>query len=124
MAQDQQPTPAEQGERLYDQAESTTAKALEELVARDSFGALLARSTENLMGVLHLSAGALDLVIRNLRLAGRADVTRLGRQLARTEDKLELVLQEVERLNERLEKTSARESGRAADPVARLRNAE
>ncbi|MBA2638260.1 MAG: hypothetical protein H0U79_08600 [Solirubrobacterales bacterium] len=76
------------------------------------------------MGVLHLSAGALDLVIRNLRLAGRADVTRLGRQLARTEDKLELVLQEVERLNERLEKTSARESGRAADPVARLRNAE
>ena len=124
MAQDQQPTPAEHVERLYDQAESTTAKALEELVSRDSFGALLARSTENVMGVLHLSAGALDLVIRNLRLAGRADVTRLGRQLARTEDKLELVLQEVEHLNERLETVSARENGRAADAVARLRSAE
>jgi hypothetical protein len=39
-----------------------------------------------------------DLIVRNLRLAGRADIDRLGRQLARTEDKLELVLQEIEAL--------------------------
>jgi BMFP domain-containing protein YqiC len=36
--------------------------------------------------------------VRNLRLAGRADIDRLGRQLARTEDKLELLLQEIEAL--------------------------
>jgi hypothetical protein len=40
--------------------------------------------------------------VRNLRLAGRRDVTSLARQLARTEDKLERVLQEVERLQEQL----------------------
>jgi hypothetical protein len=40
----------------------------------------------------------------NLRLAGRRDITRLGRQLGRTEDKLELVLQEVERLRDQVER--------------------
>ena len=40
----------------------------------------------------------MDLIVRNLRLAGRADIDRLGRQLARTEDKLELLLQEIEEL--------------------------
>ena len=39
-----------------------------------------------------------DLVLRNLRIAGRADVVKLSRQLNRTEDKLELVLQQVEAL--------------------------
>jgi hypothetical protein len=37
-------------------------------------------------------------VVRNLRIASRRDVANLARQLARTEDKLELLLQEVERL--------------------------
>jgi hypothetical protein len=41
-------------------------------------------------------------VLRNLRLAGRADVTRLARQLHRTEDKLERLLQEVEELHAEL----------------------
>jgi hypothetical protein len=59
--------------------------------------------TENVMGVTQIATGAIDLVVRNLRVAGRPDVTRLARQIARTEDKLELVLQEVERLTERLE---------------------
>ena len=43
-----------------------------------------------------------DLVWRNLRLAGRADIIRLARQLHRTEDKLERVLQEVEELRDEL----------------------
>jgi hypothetical protein len=126
MAQDQR-TPGEHFQRLYDQAESSTARAFEEVVERDSFGALLARSTENVMAVVHLSAGALDLVIRNLRLAGRADVTRVARQLARTEDKLELVLQEVERLSQRLEAPAPTASnGRPGDArsVPQLRDAE
>ena len=41
-------------------------------------------------------------VLRNLRLAGRADIMRLSRQLHRTEDKLERVLQEVESLRDEL----------------------
>jgi hypothetical protein len=95
-------TPEEEARRLYQEAETRTAKAMEDLVARESFGELLARMTENVLAVTKLGNDAFDLVIRNLRLAGRRDITGLARQLARTEDKLELVLQEVERLQEQL----------------------
>jgi hypothetical protein len=97
------PSPADEVQRLYNEAETQMARAMEDLVSRDSFGSLLVRRTENVMGVTQIPTGAIDLVVRNLRIAGRPDVTRLARQIARTEDKLELVLQEVERLTERLE---------------------
>ena len=93
----------QEAQRLYDQAESSTAQAMEQLVSRDAFGVVLARVTENVMALTKMSGTAFDLVLRNLRLAGRQDLTRLGRQLARTEDKLELVLQEVERLRAELD---------------------
>jgi hypothetical protein len=96
-------SPADEVQRLYNEAETQMARAMEDLVSRDSFGSLLVRMTENVMGVTQIATGAIDLVVRNLRVAGRPDVTRLARQIARTEDKLELVLQEVERLGERLE---------------------
>ena len=88
--------------RLYEDVEQRTAQAMEELVRRDSFGELVARMTENVMGMSRIGFDVLDLAVRNLRIAGRQDVTRLGRQLARTEDKLEMVLQAVERLEEEL----------------------
>ena len=97
------PSPADEVQRLYNEAETEMARAMEDLVSRDSFGSLLVRMTENVMGVTQIASGAIDLVVRNLRIAGRPDVTRLARQIARTEDKLELVLQEVERLGEQLE---------------------
>jgi hypothetical protein len=97
------PSPADEVQRLYNEAETEMARAMEDLVSRDSFGSLLVRMTENVMGVTQIATGAIDLVVRNLRIAGRPDVTRLARQIARTEDKLELVLQEVERLGEQLE---------------------
>ncbi len=97
------PSPADEVQRLYNEAETQMAGAMEDLVSRDSFGVLLVRTTENVMGVTQILTGAIDLVVRNLRLAGRPDVTRLARQIARTEDKLEMVLQEVERLSERVE---------------------
>ena len=97
------PSPADEVQRLYNEAETQMARAMEDLVSRDSFGSLLVRMTENVMGVTQIATGAIDLVVRNLRVAGRPDVTRLARQIARTEDKLELILQEVERLGERLE---------------------
>jgi hypothetical protein len=87
---------------LYEQVESATAKAFEEMVAKPSFGRLLAMSAENVVALTRIGADMADLVLRNLRLAGRADITRLGRQLNRTDDKLERVLQEVEWLRDAL----------------------
>ncbi len=111
------PDPTEEVRRLYEDAEKRTAAAMEELVKRDSFGELLARVTENALAVMRMGNDAADLVVRNLRLAGRRDITSLGRQLARTEDKLERVLQEVERLQERLEA----QEGSADNGAARRR---
>jgi hypothetical protein len=103
--------PAAEVRRLFEEAESRTAKRFEEAVSRGSFGELLARTTENLAAITKIGTDVFDLMLRNLRLAGRQDVTRLARQLNRTEDKLELVLQEVELLDEELER--AREEPRA-----------
>ena len=103
MAEDR-PTPEQEARRLYEEAESRMAKAAERVVSRDSFGELLAMATENVVALTRMSFDALDLVWSNLRLAGRRDITRLARQLGRTEDKLELVLQEVERLRDQVER--------------------
>ena len=98
----EKPDPTEHARRLYEDAEKRTAAAMERLVKRDAFGELLARGTENMLALTRIGNDAADLVVRNLRLAGRRDITSLGRQLARTEDKLEQVLQEVERLQEQV----------------------
>jgi hypothetical protein len=104
---EEKPTPAEEARRLYEEAETRTARAMEELVGRDAFGEVLARVTENVLALVKVGNDATDLVVRNLRLAGRRDITGLARQIARTEDKLELVLQEVERLQEQLAGTDS-----------------
>jgi hypothetical protein len=101
------PTPEQEVRRLYEEAEARVAKAAERVVSRDSFGELLAVATENVVALTRIGFDALDLVWSNLRLAGRRDVTRLTRQIGRTEDKLELVLQEVERLREQVDRAAA-----------------
>jgi hypothetical protein len=101
------PSPDEQVRRLYEQTESSSAKALEELVAKPSFGRLLAVSAENLAALTRIGSDMADLWLRNLRIAGRADITRLARQLHRNEDKLERVLQEVEELRDELARERA-----------------
>jgi hypothetical protein len=93
-------SPDEQVRALYEESESRTAKALEALVNKPSFGELLALSAENTAALTRMAFDGVDLLWRNLRLAGRADVVRLSRQLHRTEDKLERVLQEVESLRD------------------------
>jgi hypothetical protein len=98
----ERPDPTEDVRRLYEDAEKRTADAMEGLVKRDAFGELLARATENILALTRIGNDAADLVVRNLRLAGRRDITALAKQIARTEDKLEKVLQEVERLQEQL----------------------
>jgi hypothetical protein len=87
----------------------------EALVQRNAFGELLAMATENVVAVAKIGADVGDLFVRNLRIAGRRDIARLGHQLARTEDKLETVLQEVERLRDELGEErakAARSNGR------------
>jgi hypothetical protein len=112
-------TPEEEARRLYGEAETRTAKAMEQLVARESFGELLARVTENVLALVNIGNDVFDLVVRNLRVAGRRDITALARQLARTEDKLELVLQEVERLQEQIAVTGSEDgAGPARAPAA------
>jgi hypothetical protein len=111
------PSPADEVQRLYNEAEAQVAKAMEDLVSRDSFGSLLVRVTENVMGMTQIANGAIDLVVRNMRLAGRPDLTRLARQISRTEDKLEMVLQEVERLGAQIEamQRDGQANGKAPD---------
>ncbi len=112
---EQRPTPDEQVRRLYEEAEAKTAAAMEQLVGRDAFGELLAKVTENVVALTKIGNDVLDLAVRNLRVASRRDIARLGAQIARTEDKLEMVLQEVEALRaEREERPAPRRRGASA----------
>jgi hypothetical protein len=110
--EDARRSPEEQVRALYEDAESRAAKAFEEAVSKPSFGELLARSAENVAALTRIGSDIADLVLRNLRIASRADITRLARQLHRTEDKLERVLQEVEHLRDEVgHSSSGRGSG-------------
>jgi uncharacterized coiled-coil protein SlyX len=116
---DDQLTAAEQIARLYEQAEAAAADASERLVGSGGFAALLGQLAENVAVISKASGDALDAAVHNLRVAGRQDVIRLERQLARTEDKLERVLQEIEVLQERLdasEKSAAQKPARQPKP--------
>ncbi len=104
---------------LYEEAESQSARALEQFVAKPSFGALLARSAENLAALTRIGADLSDLVLRNLRIAGRADIARLARQLHRTEDQVERVLQEVEQLRDELGAGLGTAASNGHDPASR-----
>ena len=113
MGEDRNTTPDEHVRELFGEAEKGTAKAMEELVRSDSFGEILARVTQNVMGVTKIGFDVLDLTVRNLRLAGRPDIARLGGQLGRNEDKLERVLQEVEQLQQQVAKLEEQKPRRA-----------
>ena len=110
-------SPSDQVAALYEQLESQAAQASDHLVGTRGFAGLLGQMAENAAAMTRLGNDALDLVLRNLRLAGRRDVVRLARQLARTEDKLERVLQELESLRDELEARKA-----APPPRARRSN--
>jgi hypothetical protein len=104
----------ESGARAYEEAEAQTAQAMERLVGTRGFGGLLGQLAENAAAITRLGSDGMDLVLRNLRVAGRRDVVRLSRQLARTEDKLERVLQEVEELRSEMTDRHASESSRSS----------
>ena len=116
---EEKPTPEQEVRRLYEDAETRVAKAAERMVSRDSFGELLAMATENVVAITRIGFDTLDLLWSNLRLAGRRDVTRLSQRIARSEDKLELVLQEVEHLRADLDGKPAARDGNAAGSRSR-----
>jgi hypothetical protein len=123
--QEAQRSSEEQVRALYEDIESRTAKAFEEAVSTPSFGGLLARSAENVAALTRMGNDLADLVLRNLRVAGRADITRLARQLHRNEDKLERVLQEVEQLRDELahsEDETSTPSGNGRSAAGRRRS--
>ena len=90
--------PADGMRQMAEAMEAQTAAAMEQLVAGEGFSELLARLTENAVAVSKIGADFWDFIVRNLRIAGRGDIERLARQLGRTEDKLEQLLQAIERL--------------------------
>jgi hypothetical protein len=85
---------------LMDEFEGQLANGMERFVGGEAFAELLVGMTENTFAVWRRSADVWDSLWRGLRLSGRSDIDRLARQLARTEDKLELLLQAVERLQD------------------------
>jgi hypothetical protein len=97
-----QASPEQHVRALYEQVESRTARAFEELVDKPSFGALLASSAENVAALARGGSEPAHPLPHHPPCACRADIARLARQLNRTEDKLERVLQEVEALRDQV----------------------
>jgi hypothetical protein len=100
---------------LLEEAESSLAGALEKMVAGPMFGQLLAQTAENMVALSKIARDSADLAVSNLRIAGRRDIVRLERQLGRTEDKLETLLQELEGVRRELANSPP-----AADPARDL----
>ena len=90
--------PQESVRKMVDTIEGQTAAAMERLVAGEGFSELLVRLTENMFALAKIRNDVWDLALSNVRLAGRRDIDRLARQLRRNEDKVELLLQAIERL--------------------------
>jgi hypothetical protein len=123
MAEDRStPSPSDQVARLYEQAETQAAKASDRLVGSQGFASVLGQMAENAAALTKLGNDALDLMIRNLRIAGRRDVVRLARQLNRTEDKLERVLQELEELRDQVSEPSPASRQPASKSTPRRRS--
>lgn len=103
MADGTPTTPLAQAYRAYERFEGQLSAAMDQLVATNGFADLLATSATTVMALTRLANGTVDRFVRSTRLAARQDVTQLARQLARTEDKLERLLQAVEDLQGRLD---------------------
>ncbi len=97
-------------------------RRMERVVAGENFAELLSRLVKAIVALHRGSSGGLDLLVRHLRLAGRQDLTRLGRQMARAEDKLEVVLQQVEALDAAPRELPAQEPGTAVAPGSARRS--
>jgi len=117
-----QPTdPMASAYAAYEQLESRLSTAMDQLVATNGFAELFTTSATTVMALTRMVNGAIDRAARSTRLAARQDVTSLARQLARTEDKLERLLQAVEGIQDQLDLQEQASGGPAvaAEPGAR-----
>lgn len=112
-------TAAERVRKGIDEFLGASGAGLEEVVNTKAFGDAVAQLTGNLVAISRIGGETLDLIIRNARLAGRRDVSELGRQLARNEDKLEALLALVEELQDELK--AARAENAALESAASVR---
>ena len=107
--------------RRLNEASARAERSLEDelapVVASPSFAALLAEAMGTTMAFVKLANDAFELGLRTMRLATQGELTRLGTQIGRVEDKLEDVLVAVERLEE---EQGRRETAPASRP-SRLR---
>jgi hypothetical protein len=60
--------------RMMEDLEGQTARAMEQLVAGEGFGELMARFTGNTVALTKISGDVMELVLRNLGLAGRTSI--------------------------------------------------
>lgn len=100
MTEDRPQSLLDQIRRAYEETERKSGDTMEGLVGTDAFSDMLAMVVGNAMSLSRVSGTVLDDVVRRTRLAGRTDVTRLAQQLARTEDKMETLLQHIESLQD------------------------
>src|SRR5690606_12997500 len=74
MADEADATGTQQFRRQLDDFLSTAAPGLEEVTTSKAFGSMLAQAVGNMVAMHRIGNDVLDLAIRNVRLAGRADV--------------------------------------------------
>ncbi len=114
MSEESSPNGSQQFRKMVDEFLSTASPALEDVVNTKAFGEMLGQAAGNLVALSRIGNDVMDLAVRNARVAGRADVVSLHRQLARNEDKLEAVLETVERLEDELAEERRRHRDAAA----------
>ena len=123
----EQPTkPQDAIRKEYEAFEKRMAAVSDGVVGSQGFAEALSMLTSNAVALTRAASIGVEQLVSLTRLAGRRDIARLGRQLARTEDKLEQVLQVVEQLETDLAQTRSERDevrrgsgGRAAGGQAR-----
>lgn len=118
MAEQSSADATEQFRKIVDDFLAAAAPTLEGVVDSKAYGELLGQTVANLVAVNRINSDTMDLTLRNLRIASRADVVSLHRQLARTEDKLEMVLEVVERIEDELAELRRQAAEAATGPSA------
>jgi hypothetical protein len=105
------------------EASAKAEKAMEEqlapVVGSEAFAQLLAEAMGTSMGLIKLSNDAWEGLLRAARFPTQGELTRLGRQLVRLDDKLEDLLVAIERIEDRLEALEHRPA--SAAPARRPR---
>jgi hypothetical protein len=89
--------------RALADGERRMAAAMQQLVASPGFSALLGQAAQNAVSLTAINSQLCDMVLRNLRIVGHADLHRLARRLNTLDDKLELLLQQIEHLDQQPE---------------------